>query len=57
MHKKTNASDRTKKRKTGRKLLDLPIKPVKGGDAASINGGFCDGSVRFNRITDGTSNT
>ncbi len=57
MQKKPEPKGSTKKRKAGRKLLDLPTKSMKGGDATSIKGGFCDGSVRFDRNTDGTSNT
>ena len=40
MLKKTSARDRTKKATTKRKLLDLPVKTVRGGDAASIKGGI-----------------
>jgi len=40
MPKKTSAKDRTKKATTKRKLLDLPVKKVKGGDAASTKGGI-----------------
>jgi hypothetical protein len=39
MRKKTSTPDRAKKGKTSRKLLDLPVKTVRGGDAASIKGG------------------
>jgi hypothetical protein len=39
--KKTSRKDPAKKQKTSRKLLDLPVKTVKGGDAATlVKGGF-----------------
>ena len=40
MPKKASAKGGTKKRKAGRKPLDLPVKAVRGGDAASIKGGI-----------------
>ena len=36
MPKKTSRKDPAKKQKTSRKLLDLPVKTVKGGDAATL---------------------
>jgi|GEM_PF-1643416 hypothetical protein len=39
MPKQTSTTDRAKKGKTSRKLLNLPVKTVRGGDAASIKGG------------------
>ncbi len=47
MQEKASAKAGTKKRKTARKLLDLPAKAVRGGDGEAIKGGFLDGSVRF----------
>ena len=40
MLKKTSTRGREKKATTKRKLLDLPVKTVRGGDAASIKGGL-----------------
>ena len=39
MRKKTSTTDRAKKPKTSRKLLDLPVTSVKGTDAAAVKGG------------------
>jgi len=39
MRKKTSTTDRAKKPKAGRNLRDLPVKSVKGGDAAAVKGG------------------
>ncbi len=49
---------KTAKGKTkGRKIKDLPGRPVRSADAKTVRGGLGDGSVRFDKITDGTSNT
>jgi len=40
MQKKASAKGGTKNRKARRKLLDLPARTVKRGDAGSIKGGI-----------------
>jgi len=40
MLKRTSAGSRTQKATAKRKLLNLPVKTVRGGDAASIKGGL-----------------
>ncbi len=42
MQKKPSTKGGTKKGKRSRKLLDLPVKRVKGGEATSIKGGTID---------------
>ena len=39
MPNRTSTKGRPKKATTKRKVLDLPVKTVKGGDAGSIKGG------------------
>ncbi len=39
---KSSMKGATKKRAKPRKLLDLPVKSVRGGDADSIKGGSMD---------------
>jgi hypothetical protein len=34
------AKKKAAKKKAGRKVLDLPLKTVKGGDAGSVKGGY-----------------
>jgi len=40
MRKKPSTTDRAKKAKTSRKLLDLPSKTVKGETADNVKGGI-----------------
>ncbi len=39
MRKKTGPEGPPKKRRTSHKLTDLSVKPIKGGDAATVKGG------------------
>jgi hypothetical protein len=47
MQKKTRAKGRATRGTTGRKLLDLPVKTVRGGDDAVIKGGLPSANKRL----------